>query len=530
MYKLTVVAGPNRGSTFAVQDGETTIGRSDGAGIILPSTKVSKRHCVLVASDGELLVKDNGSSNGTFVNGVLTKQKKLRPGDRVSVGDFVLEVGMPGGRGARPPVPAGMGNVLAMPGVQLPQPGALRPAASAAPQKQNLKDKAVQFFETQLMPVFYGLSIKTEIKWVGATVIGAMVAANLLVSVYPLIESNRSTVIKETGRRAQFIAKQIVERNAPYLASKEESKTEIGIAERAEGVRLALLVDMENRVMAPASRLNSYLVSGMEGKVAILARDAFRKGEREHGIVHEVADGIIVAVEPVKVLSSQAGRNVITAMAVVSIDANIAIPEMGEIGMIYSETIVYTVLISVLAMLILYKMILKPFLVLNDDIDKVLKGEIRQVTHEFKFEELNPLWEILNVALQRVPKATGFSGQAQASAAPDIDSVLGPIRIIGSSTKTGFLVVDSSYRFLYGNAAFVELTGISGDGSIGQDINTLAKDHSLGPFLKDLAAKAAMSADGSSDDLEFSGTPHMVHAAGLSHDLGYWFTFSKKEG
>src|SRR4051812_12464257 len=120
MYKLTVVSGPNRGSSYSVQeDGETSIGRQTGNAIVLPSSKVSKRHCVLVVSDGELVVKDQGSSNGTFVNGSLTKIKKIQPGDRISVGEFVLELSEPAQRLSQAPAVAQLGNnVIQFPGQQ----------------------------------------------------------------------------------------------------------------------------------------------------------------------------------------------------------------------------------------------------------------------------------------------------------------------------------------------------------------------------------------------------------------------------
>jgi pSer/pThr/pTyr-binding forkhead associated (FHA) protein len=98
MYRLTVVAGPTRGATYTLKDGENGVGRLEENAISLQSAKVSKRHCVLVASDGELLVRDQGSSNGTFVNGVLTRERKIAAGDRVSVGEFVFEVSEHGAR------------------------------------------------------------------------------------------------------------------------------------------------------------------------------------------------------------------------------------------------------------------------------------------------------------------------------------------------------------------------------------------------------------------------------------------------
>src|SRR4051812_43889197 len=93
MYKLTIISGPKRGESFHVNDiGETSIGRQDGNEIVLQSQKISKRHCILVASNGELVLRDQGSSNGTFVNGVLSRQKLVKPGDKISVGEYVLEV------------------------------------------------------------------------------------------------------------------------------------------------------------------------------------------------------------------------------------------------------------------------------------------------------------------------------------------------------------------------------------------------------------------------------------------------------
>src|SRR4051794_15834890 len=92
MYKLMVIAGPNRGSSYAAQKGEISIGRQAGNVIVLQSSKVSKKHCMITISDEGVTVQDLGSSNGTFVNGTLTKHRKIKPGDRISIGEFVFEL------------------------------------------------------------------------------------------------------------------------------------------------------------------------------------------------------------------------------------------------------------------------------------------------------------------------------------------------------------------------------------------------------------------------------------------------------
>src|SRR4029077_7609172 len=100
-----------------------------------------------------------------------------------------------------------------------------------------------------------------------------------------------------------------------------------------------MLVDLDNRILAPASKLNQYLSSGPEGVVAVKARDQFRKS-RATGFWIEADSSTVVAVEPVKILNPQIGRNVTVGMAVVSIDTSISTLHLGEIGVIYSQSFI----------------------------------------------------------------------------------------------------------------------------------------------------------------------------------------------
>ena len=96
MYKLTIVAGPNSGSSYVLQEnGSTSIGRHGDNVVVLPSARVSKHHCVLSVSKDEIIVQDQGSSNGTFINGILAKTKTVNLGDRISVGEYVFEISDP---------------------------------------------------------------------------------------------------------------------------------------------------------------------------------------------------------------------------------------------------------------------------------------------------------------------------------------------------------------------------------------------------------------------------------------------------
>ena len=71
---------------FLDKTAETSIGR-DKQTITLPDQKVSKLHAIVAWDENEFVIKDQKSSNGTFVNGTKIKQPtKLQDGDRISIG------------------------------------------------------------------------------------------------------------------------------------------------------------------------------------------------------------------------------------------------------------------------------------------------------------------------------------------------------------------------------------------------------------------------------------------------------------
>lgn len=68
-----------------------TIGRDANNEIVLDNNFVSRRHAQLIISDnGQVLIKDLGSSNGTFVNGNKVTESHLKPGDMVKCADIHL--------------------------------------------------------------------------------------------------------------------------------------------------------------------------------------------------------------------------------------------------------------------------------------------------------------------------------------------------------------------------------------------------------------------------------------------------------
>jgi serine/threonine-protein kinase len=91
---LHVVAGPQTGRVFIFDQHDTfMIGRSEDAQFCLPHDRFfSRHHCLLEIAPPQTFLRDLGSTNGTFVNGIRVETAHLKAGDRIQGGETVLEV------------------------------------------------------------------------------------------------------------------------------------------------------------------------------------------------------------------------------------------------------------------------------------------------------------------------------------------------------------------------------------------------------------------------------------------------------
>src|SRR4051794_7669414 len=77
---------------IAITKDLTVVGRREFCDVQLGHPSLSKRHCVLVRTDGLLMVRDLASTNGTKVNGQRVMWAALLPNDRLSLGRMKFRV------------------------------------------------------------------------------------------------------------------------------------------------------------------------------------------------------------------------------------------------------------------------------------------------------------------------------------------------------------------------------------------------------------------------------------------------------
>lgn len=83
---LQIDAGPGAGARISLSSVTVTVGRREDCDIVLSDSSISRRHARLELHRGRYTIIDEGSTNGTWVNGVKITSKVLEPGDVVTMG------------------------------------------------------------------------------------------------------------------------------------------------------------------------------------------------------------------------------------------------------------------------------------------------------------------------------------------------------------------------------------------------------------------------------------------------------------
>jgi FhaA, N-terminal domain/FHA domain len=89
--ELVLIEKGKRGKAFPLTKDRVIIGRLGESDVVLSDPGVSRRHAEVRQEDGEFVVVDLGSTNGTMVNEATIGERTLEEGDRITVGKTVLE-------------------------------------------------------------------------------------------------------------------------------------------------------------------------------------------------------------------------------------------------------------------------------------------------------------------------------------------------------------------------------------------------------------------------------------------------------
>ena len=92
MARLLIKTAGFKNRTLELRLGVNHVGRDPDCDFPISHPTISTNHCEVVVSADGVLLRDCGSTNGTFVNGDPIREARLLPGQEVRLGDVELFV------------------------------------------------------------------------------------------------------------------------------------------------------------------------------------------------------------------------------------------------------------------------------------------------------------------------------------------------------------------------------------------------------------------------------------------------------
>lgn len=91
--RLKIMQGSNAGKEIKIPAPKCVIGRGDDCHLRPQTDAISRRHCVIITTENEVVVRDLNSRNGTFVNNErVGEESVLLTGDVLRIGPLEFEV------------------------------------------------------------------------------------------------------------------------------------------------------------------------------------------------------------------------------------------------------------------------------------------------------------------------------------------------------------------------------------------------------------------------------------------------------
>lgn len=113
MPRLLIRSGETGCEAIELRPGNNRLGRGSNNDFHLDHPTVSTAHCEIICQNGDILVRDCGSTNGTFINGQPIREALLKSGEALRLGDVemvceaaVATVAIPHLEFGEPPPPA----------------------------------------------------------------------------------------------------------------------------------------------------------------------------------------------------------------------------------------------------------------------------------------------------------------------------------------------------------------------------------------------------------------------------------------
>lgn len=476
MLVLKIHNGPQAGKEIPLQEGTYILGRSDKTDIKIASSQISKQHAEISVHGTRVFIKDLKSRNGTFINGLQIREEEVKPKDKITLHDVVITIkdnntNLTSHRETKQIPFANQGN-LAVDQNQYQEalfdPATQNQEQSPQPEKQlSMQEKIDHYLESVMLPGVYKLTEWLEFKWVLGLFLGVLILLVTVLSTIPAISLLKSSVEKESQRRALTIAKNMAIINKSPISQGVHSAINLSSATNEAGVLKAIIVDSNGSIIAPSTSAGKHPnipflhTARLDGKTA----------------VKQINSNEIGAIVPINTYNSETGSQSVSAYSFVLYDMGSIAIDDGRTLSLYIQIFFISLIVGGILLYFLFKIFEYPIAQVNSQLDKELKNPMGNISLKYNFSLVQKLISNINSALTRSqtedsPQVFNFDRSSE------INNL---IQIIGFPAVAILYHNNSISAF---NDVAGEVLGFNND-TIGQKVDSLG-DQALRLNLKDL--------------------------------------------
>lgn len=89
-FYIIFLSGPLMGKMHLLEEGTIVLGRISEVDLPINDLGISRKHCAIEFHNGKAILKDFGSTNGTFLNGKRVTEAELREGDKIQISSSTI--------------------------------------------------------------------------------------------------------------------------------------------------------------------------------------------------------------------------------------------------------------------------------------------------------------------------------------------------------------------------------------------------------------------------------------------------------
>lgn len=500
MYKLVAVGGKLRGTEIVLNEGENVLGRSSEADHVVSSDGVSKKHMRITVNGETAFVEDLGSSNGTFVNGKLTRKMTVKDGDKVALPNVIFQlvyvaektviVKKKVAKGSDEDVDLSLDEVM----------------------PTSIGGKMIYFFKTKVMPIIYNFNEQYEWSALVGILLFFFIGVNVSLIIFPVLRESKRLLVREIAMRGKQYADEVARTNSIPLSRRNIDKVDTNFLESAEGVQSYELFDFDGRIVRPITQLSTYVKDPLSVEALNFYKDS---RNLNNTYVQSLSQGVIGIGRAIKAYDVTTGREETVGVVAIRFAPRSLAVEAANNSSAFLESLVTSSMVAVIFYGMLYFLTIRPISELRVQTEQVLRGRRKELESSSMFKEIAPLRSTINSLLQRLRELQNTGEEEMQSTEEEGPYVRTLMEFM--SGAQGPVMVLSGDKLIQGiNPEAEDLIGIRQTASQGMALLDAARDQGFAATLMDLCDQSANN-DGvhQKENYEIGGKDIVVNVVAL---------------